>query len=296
MHPDYEFHYLPEGPEERLWGVRLLDVGSGIIQAGEKYPANGHPEAYSYSWKKGRILEECQIVVISRGQGEFESKNGGRYALSAPCVFVLFPGEWHRYRAAPETGWTEHWIGFSGDYAESVLKGIIPKEGPVIRLQDSPKELISLIQILLEQTNAKQTGNTINAIVDTIRLIGSLHKIQIARQAERKPNQKNIAEARMFILAHFNEKLDWDEIASRLGMSTPTFRRRFQQSTGLAPFQYQTKIRLNRAKTMLAAGKRVSDVSDFLGYSSPYHFSNLFSEREGLSPKAYSTKHRIGQT
>lgn len=292
MHPDYESYYLPEAPEEKLWGVKLLDVGSGEILVGDQYPASSHPQNYLYSWEDGRVLEEYQIVVISKGEGEFESKSGGRFSLSGPCMFVLFPNEWHRYRASPQTGWTEHWIGFSGDYAESTVKGIVSKKSPVIRLETSPQEIIELIQELLAHAGGKRSKHSIGQIMSTLRIIGCLHEIQIKRQAQRNPNQKKIAEARMTILARFNEKLDWNELAARLGMSTPTFRRRFLESTGLPPFQYQTKIRLNRAKTLLASGKRVSEVSDYLGYSSPYHFSNLFHQREGLSPKAYSQKHR----
>lgn len=290
MQSGHKFYYLPEGPEEKLWGVKLLDIGSGSIRAGERYPPGGHPEKYNYSWEKGRILEEIQIVVISQGQGEFESKTAGRFAICAPCIFVLFPDEWHRYRSNPQTGWTEHWIGFSGDYAESVVKGIVRKESPVIRLEETPDEVIRQIQSLLEQAAAEQPKNNVGAIMSTLRVVACLHEIQIERQAQKNPDQKKIAEARMIILARFNEKLDWDELAAQLGMSTPTFRRRFLESTGLPPFQYQTKIRLNRAKSLLASGKRVSEVSDYLGYSSPYHFSNLFREREGQSPKAYSKK------
>ena len=28
---------------------------------------------------------------------------------------LLFPGVWHRYAPAMETGWYEHWIGFDGE-------------------------------------------------------------------------------------------------------------------------------------------------------------------------------------
>ena len=292
MQQNYQFHYLPEAPEERLWGVKLCGFGSGIIETSKQYPPAGHPEGYVYSWESGRILDEYQIIVISEGQGEFESKSAGHVVLTAPCIFVLFPDEWHRYRSSLKTGWTEHWIGFSGDYAESVIKGIMQKENPVIRLKESPHELIELTDKLLETAEPQEPKRSIDTIMSTLRMIGCLHDIQIQRQAEWNLGQKKIAEARMIILARFNEKLDWDELASRLGMSTSTFRRQFLESTGLPPFQYQTKIRLNRAKKLLAAGKRVSEVSDYLGYSSPYHFSNLFSQREGLSPRAYIQKQK----
>ena len=286
----HNFHYLPEGPEERLWGVTLLDFGSGDIEAGCAYPPPGHPERYRYSWDKGRLLEEHQIVVISEGQGEFESRSAGRFSIAAPCIFVLFPNEWHRYRSSEATGWTEHWIGFSGHYAESVINGFMEKENPVIRLQEAPKDLIDLIKGLMQIPNPSLAKGSVDLILSALRIIGCLRHIQIARQAARNPDQKKIAEARMLILARFNEKLDWNELASKLGMSAPTFRRRFLECTGMPPFQYQTKIRLSRAKTLLASGKRVSEVSDYLGYSSPYHFSNLFREREGLSPRDYVKK------
>lgn len=292
MPTDHQFHYLPEAPEERLWGVKLMDVGSGTIPPGQDYPPSNHPLDYQFSWESGRILDEFQIIVIENGNGEFESKKAGRCRIIAPCLLVLFPGEWHRYRTDPKTGWTEHWIGFCGDYAESIIKAITSESEPVVRLNESPKNLVKAAKSLVSKIASSHAQHSIDSILSTLQIIGELHSIQISRQVENSPDHPKIAEARMIILAHFNEKLDWAKIAKNLGMSTPTFRRRFQEATGLPPFQYQTKIRLNKAKTMLATGKRVSEVSDFLGYSSPYHFSNLFREREGISPKAYAQKHQ----
>ena len=50
------------------------------------YPPSGHPEEYSFSWQRGRILNEFQLHFIPQGAGTFESDDFLRLVALAFCV------------------------------------------------------------------------------------------------------------------------------------------------------------------------------------------------------------------
>jgi transcriptional regulator GlxA family with amidase domain len=57
-----------------------------------------------------------------------------------------------------------------------------------------------------------------------------------------------IREAQNRILERAAHTLDFEALAREFGVSYTTFRRRFRQQTGVAPAQFQSTIRINRAR------------------------------------------------
>src|SRR5436190_108803 len=66
------FRYFPVSDRDRRFGLYLTTAGESRIPPGFAYPPAGHPGAYQFDWKKGRVLREYQIVYISSGQGRLE--------------------------------------------------------------------------------------------------------------------------------------------------------------------------------------------------------------------------------
>jgi len=73
------------------------------------------------------------LVLITKGNGSFESRSIGKRKISEGDAFLLFPGEWHRYKPSKKTGWTENWVGFSGKIADIIIKRyFFKKENPFV--------------------------------------------------------------------------------------------------------------------------------------------------------------------
>ena len=95
----------------------LIVVNSGHteIRPGSVYPSPNHPPHHYFIFLHGRVLEEYQLIYISMGKGILETKSGGKHPVTVGDVILLFPEEWHRYRPDEKTGWTENWVGFTGN-------------------------------------------------------------------------------------------------------------------------------------------------------------------------------------
>ena len=78
------------------------------------------------------------------------------------------------------------------------------------------------------------------------------------------------------------------EVARRLGVAYPTFRRRFREAMGVSPGRTESVAAWNRRVT--AAGKSVKQVADELGYSDPFTFSAQFKAHFGLSPQRFRAR------
>ena len=67
--------YMTISPTDEEWGIVVTTVGHQTIQAGGVYPPLQHPDNYTFRPQEGRVLNEYQLVYITRGQGYFSSQS-----------------------------------------------------------------------------------------------------------------------------------------------------------------------------------------------------------------------------
>lgn len=84
-----------------------------------------------------------------------------------------------------------------------------------------------------------------------------------------------------------------DMLASLCGISTVYFRKSFESIYGLSPIRYLHRLRMQKAKEILASDyDSVSQVAISVGYSNLYHFSKMFKTYTGMSPTEYAKASR----
>jgi len=279
------FRYLPPEPEDAVWGVRVVDAGYGRIPPAAPYPPSGHPARYAFNWTDGRVIDEFQLVYVVAGQGRFESRSGGSYAIGRGQGFILFPGEWHRYRPNPLTGWTEIWVGFEGDYAGHIARHFFSPARPVFT-GDAAGDLAALLRHVAGLTARASRVARTRAALGTLEALARLRNLQRRVGLSQERALARIDRARLEILSRSSEPIDWPQLARKLGMSYPDFRRLFRRHTGKGPHHYQMHIRLSQAEALLADPElAVKEVATRVGFASPFYFSRLFKLKKGAAPE-----------
>jgi len=77
------------------------------------------------------------------------------------------------------------------------------------------------------------------------------------------------------------------DMAKFAGMSEGWFRREFRRATGRSPKQFFDRLRMAWAQELLSTTPlTVSQISDRLGFSSPYHFSRAFKKHFDVCPSS----------
>jgi len=99
-----------------------------------------------------------------------------------------------------------------------------------------------------------------------------------------------------YIHDHIGEALDLGSISRAAGLSAFHFARLFKAATGVSPFQFVTRTRMERAKELLRKTRLpISDIAERVGYRQPSHFSARFRSVLGCRPDAYRQRRGGGR-
>jgi AraC-like DNA-binding protein len=94
-----------------------------------------------------------------------------------------------------------------------------------------------------------------------------------------------------WIRRDFAAPLRIEALADRAAMSESAFHRHFKAVTSLSPLQYQKRIRLLQARTLLVVGgKSVTSAALEVGYESATQFSREYARAFGLPPARDSAR------
>jgi len=76
-------------------------------------------------------------------------------------------------------------------------------------------------------------------------------------------------------------------LAKEVGLSRSVFASRFTQLVGEPPLGYLTRLRMQKAATLLRDGAALAEASRLTGYASEASFSHAFRQWAGVAPGAY---------
>ncbi len=103
--------------------------------------------------------------------------------------------------------------------------------------------------------------------------------------ASRDDHFSRIARVVKYIHAEHANQLSVEGLARRAAMSVPAFHHHFKLVTASSPLQYLKRIRLDRAKRLMAHdGYNASMAALAVGYESPSQFSREFKRLFGVTP------------
>ncbi len=98
-------------------------------------------------------------------------------------------------------------------------------------------------------------------------------------------NLAQVGRAIDWIRAHLSEPVTVAGLAGLAGMSPSSFHRHFRRITGTTPVQYQKRLRLAEARTLLLTQSRsLSAVAHQVGYASPNQFGREYRRLYGAAP------------
>jgi len=94
-----------------------------------------------------------------------------------------------------------------------------------------------------------------------------------------------ISVAIAWIRRNFATQIRMEELADMAALSVSAFHRHFKAVTALSPLQYQKRVRLLHARSLLLGGQgNATSVSFLVGYESPNQFSREYARLFGLPP------------
>lgn len=289
METSAHIKYLLANEQDNRWGVVVTTTGYQIIEPQTSYPPSNHPVRYLFSVEKGRLLNEYQLIYISRGDGQFVSASHKETSFEGGGKFILlFPG---RVAQLPP---------LAQDRLARVLDRIhrprhrpqgrreVPRPAPAAFNVGYHEDIINLYKLALRTAQEQGSGfqQILAGIVNLLLGFAYAEHMQTALEDMQVAAQLN--EAKIIMQDNFNRNLSCQEVAARICMSYSRFRRLFRQYVGFAPAQYLLELKINKSKELLTnSALTCQEIAFESGFEYPSHFNIAFKKKTGITPNQY---------
>jgi AraC-like DNA-binding protein len=150
---------------------------------------------------------------------------------------------------------------------------------------------LALIDAILRLIQLLETPHDVAVLAPLImqeiiyRLLASENGWRLEELSQEDSRAHRIAQAIAWLRQHFATPLKIDDLARIAHMSTSSLHHHFKAVTAMSPLQYQKRIRLCEARTLLLSGIIDAASAGYrVGYDSPSQFSREYSRLFGAPP------------
>lgn len=232
------------------------------------------------------------IGIVQNGSGMLFPYGTSSSMLREGSFFIAHPGECFELMADPGSSLKISLVYYSavsihGDRIVnpklSMLQGVCGTYTAASSL--TVILLFQLRQAMIEQSDVADIRKQL-ALNELL-----LHLFAHQQSAGRNGNE-SIQATIDYMEQHFSKPLQISELPQLAGMTPSSYCRAFKKRTGLTPGSYLTKLRMQKAKELMANKFVVlRDIAVSVGYQDELYFSRVFKKTEGISPSVYLKRH-----
>lgn len=229
------------------------------------------------------LFSSYLLLVMLTGSMYFQTRKS-RGTVRAGQVLLLDCNAPHSYTAQGKCSFT--FVHFSGAQSKEIYEEIESTVGNLISLR-APNELHETIG---EMLSSMRSERRMNESETSAMIYGMLMKLMEKSGASGKGGIGNpvVDRAITYIQTHLTEKLSVEEIAASAGYSSSYFSHMFASETGMSPYQFVVKSRVEHAQQLLKTTRlAVQDIAFQCGFNSAANFCYTFRRMTGTSPHEY---------
>lgn len=276
--PRTEYHETPLVPGLRHIGY---DVFADARPAGLN--EHCHPGAFEVCW-------------IRRGSLQWQV--GGRiFAVGPGDLFLTLPDEPHGGSNGVMDRCELFWTSFSLD-ARHGLGGLAPPERALLdrslrtsrlRVCPGPDSIAGHFKRMLAALGSPDPLTPAVVRSSLALLLSEVREAyaQAASGATRRCSPR-VERAKSMMQERLSEAIALDAIAATVGLRPSQFRAVFRAETGFAPQEHLARLRVERAKELLAGTDRsITSIALGCGFASGQYFATAFRRLTGFTPRAW---------
>lgn len=231
----------------------------------------------------------CGFYVI-RGQGLFIDSARRRIPIVPGCFVQHIPESYHEIYRYENSGWIECSLSVDKKLFPELKKlDLVNPAKPVLN-PGMHSNLISAFEELHHYIKHCSSGQLKRVYLKIQSIL--LDVVDLCEDHDVEVTEIDIMSTACDMLSlNLSEKLKLEQVARKLNMSYPHFRREFRRIIGVAPGEYRNRKRIEQATYILQQGDvPVKDVAYQMGYADPYIFSKQYKKITGMNPSNISKK------
>ncbi len=162
-------------------------------------------------------------------------------------------------------------------------------EGRVLTSAGSAAGLDMLLHLVRKDFGAKVANQVAQRLVIPPHREGG--QAQFVPRPVSSDDRGRLAKLLDWLRAHLAAEHTIESLAQRASMSTRTLQREFKAATGLAPYAWIVRERIERAKELLETGRLPAQrIAERVGMGSAESLRHHFRERVGTTPSQYRAR------
>ena len=147
------------------------------------------------------------------------------------------------------------------------------------------EQTYQLIDLYCQECERLQTVDSVNQLLYTM-LLDFCNRVGAASLPSGCSS--DIFSCINFINEHTNKPLHVSDVAAHIGRSTSYLSNKFRDELGFSVGSFITRCKLEEAKSLLShTDKTISEISNYLCFSSQSYFQNVFRKKYGITPAKY---------
>lgn len=237
---------------------------------------------------QGRIKNG--LLYITEGEVRFLEESGNK--LTADCGKLILIPQGHRYR-----------MQYVGEKTSFILVNF-----DTVSMCGEPVALSDRLEVLTKEVADKRVANILSKMKDCslsedsstvfrlkelfYRLLSVIFEEDMLIDTS-KPKYANIIPGVAMLRKNYLENLSIPELAAACNISVSSFRALFTECYGMSPIQYRNRLRIKRAKTLLAdGGYTVAEVAAESGFYNVSYFIRFYKKAVGETPSETQAKNK----
>lgn len=246
-----------------------------------------------------RHADLSQLLIVTEGGGVL-TVDGAAHAITPPWFVWLPAGVVHGFAFEADTGGlvltlSADTVGaaVAASAERAALSGLVaePMLGSMPVADEIGVDVEAVMQAIEREQAMPRPGATSALTANLMLLMVAMLRTQTQRNLDRQLGAAQASEFRRFrayVERNFGAAAGVAEIARALGLSPNRLHAVTMRAVGRGPLAVlHDRIMLEAKRELMFTEKRVADIAFDCGFEDPAHFSRFFTQRAGMSPRAY---------
>lgn len=250
-----------------------------------------YPKAMYHTRERYHGCKQYILIYCHHGEGWF-SVHRKTYRVKANQFLILPQDVGHKYGSDIQNPWTIYWLHFTGDLAKNYFHYLMGKRSlmPRIVIPSDERNLL-FDEIIRHASMINNMDAVIYANNCLYNYLASFKNSIFAKSDTDRKQTSTIDECIELMKENLDKNLNLFEICQMMNLSVSHLSFLFKEKMHDSPYNYYIFLKIQRACYLLwNTEMNIKTIALQLGYEDPYHFSRVFKNMMGLSPRDFRNR------